>query len=106
MAAKFIPILPAAEPAAEPAPAVAEPALAGPADTVQRLLRGLRSVVDHDGVDLVDRHWIRSLRVADGEVDLTLTLSPRSGEGRELVELAFRVLRQLLPDTDVYVHHA
>lgn len=100
---KFIPILPAAQ--ARPA-AVAEPALSGPADTVQRVLRGLRGVVDRDGGNLVDRHWIRSLRVAEGEADLTLTLSARSGEGRELVERSFAVLRRLLPDTDVYVHHA
>lgn len=102
VAFKFIPILPAQPPVA----AVAEPALQGPAETVQRVLRGLRGVVDHEGVNLVERHWIRSLRVQDGEADLTLTLSPRSGEGRELMERSFSVLRRLLPDTDVYVHHA
>jgi hypothetical protein len=73
---------------------------------VQRVLQGLRAVVDHEGINLVDRHWIRSLSVANGEADLTLTLSPRSGEARDLMERSFGVLRSLLPDTDVYVHHA
>lgn len=104
MAAKFIPIQPAA--AAVLVPVVPEPALAGPAETLQRVLRGLQGVVDREGVNLVERHWIRSLRVQDGEADLTLTLSPRSGEARELMERSFGVLRRLLPDTDVYVHHA
>ena len=98
----FIPILPAGE----PVPAVAEPQLDGPAETLQRVLRGLRSVVDSQGGNLVDRRWIRSLRVAGGEADLTLTVSPRSGEGREIAERSFCVLRSLLPDTDVFVHHA
>lgn len=102
VAAKFIPI----RPACAPAPVVPEPELAGPADTLQRVLRGLRGVVDQDGIDLVERRWIRSLRVQDGEADLTLTLSPRSGEARDLMERSFGVLRRLLPDTDVYVHHA
>jgi hypothetical protein len=98
----FIPILPLSE----PAPAVPEPELAGPADMLQRVLHGLESVVDHQGVNLVERRWIRSLRVADGEADLTLSLSPRGHEARELMERSFGVLRHLLPDTDVYVHHA
>ncbi len=102
MERKFIPI--AVMP--EPVPAVAQPALAGPAETLQRVLRGLRSVADGEGGNLVDRHWIRSLRVQDGEADLTLTLSPRSCHGRELAGRSFDVLRRLLPDTDVFVHHA
>jgi hypothetical protein len=104
VAAKFIPIQPVA--VAALAPVVPEPVLAGPAETLQRVLRGLQGVVDREGVNLVERHWIRSLRVQDGEADLTLTLSPRSGEARELMERSFGVLRHLLPDTDVYVHHA
>ena len=91
---------------AREAVAVDHPALAGPADTLQRVMRGLRGVVDSSGGNLVDRHWIRSLRVEDGEADLTLTLSPRSCEGRELAERSFDVMRRLLPDTDVFVHHA
>ncbi len=99
---KYIPI--AVMP--EPVPAVAQPSLAGPAETVQRVLRGLRSVADGEGGNLVDRHWIRSLRVQDGEADLTLTLSMHNCHGRELAERSFDVLRRLLPDTDVFVHHA
>lgn len=102
MERKYIPIVPAAE----PVPAVHHPALAGPADTVQRVLRGLRTVADGQGGNLVDRHWIRSLRVEDGEADLTLTLSMHNCHGRELAERSFDVLRRLLPDTDVFVHHA
>jgi hypothetical protein len=102
MAPQFIPIVPA-PPAT---PAVAQPQLAGPPATLQRLLQGLRAVDDGRGGNLVDRRWIRSLRVEDGEADLTLTVSPRSCEGRELAERSFVVLRGLLPDTDVFVHHA
>jgi hypothetical protein len=104
VAAKFIPIQPAA--VAVLVPVVPDPALVGPAETLQRVLHGLQGVVDREGVNLVERHWIRSLRVQNGEADLTLTLSPRSGEARELMERSFGVLRRLLPDTDVYVHHA
>jgi hypothetical protein len=51
MAAKFIPIQPVAVSA--PAPVVPAPVLAGPAETLQRVLRGLRDVVDREGVNLV-----------------------------------------------------
>jgi hypothetical protein len=100
MARVVFPILPALE--AEPVP---QPALQGPAEALQRVLRGLRNVADGGGGNLVDRHWIRSLSLVEGEADLTLTLSPRSAEGRRLCEQAFAELRRLLPDTDVYVHH-
>ncbi len=99
MARAVIPIQPAL--AAEP---VARPLLQGPADAVQRVLHGLRRVGDDDGGNLVDRQWIRSLSLVEGEVDLTLSLSARSAEGRRLCEQAFAELRRLLPDTDVYVH--
>ncbi len=102
MAKSFIPIVPWQA----PAPAVPQPELAGPAETLQRVLHGLEAVVDRHGVSLVERRWIRSLRLAEGEADLTLSLSPCNGEGRELMERSFGVLRGLLPDTDVYVHHA
>jgi hypothetical protein len=100
MARAIVPILPLLE--AEPVP---QPRLQGPADALQQVLRALRTVADDRGGNLVDRHWIRSLSLADGEADLTLTLSARSAEGRRLCERAFDELRRLLPDTDVYVHH-
>ena len=102
---RVIPILPA-----HPAPfarVVDEPVLEGPAETVERVLRGLREVVDTEaGASIVDLHWIRALKVDPGEVDLTVTFQPRTAHGRRLAEQAFDRLRRLLPDTDVFVHHA
>jgi metal-sulfur cluster biosynthetic enzyme len=102
VAPRFIPIAPAV-----PAAPAVEPRLEGPAETVQRILRGLQSVVDPAiGASIVDLHWIRSLTVGDGEADLTVTFAPRSPRERQLAEQSFAVMRQLLPDTDVFVHHA
>jgi Iron-sulfur cluster assembly protein len=101
VALAVIPILPADE-FARP---VLEPSLQGPAEALQRVLRGLRAVVDCRGGNLVDRRCICALRLADGEAELSLNLSPRRSEDRLLCEQAFAVLRRLLPDTDVFVHH-
>ncbi len=80
--------------------------LEGPQETVQRILRGLREVVDPlAGQDIVELRWIRSLHIAAGEADLTVTFSPHTRHGRELAGRTFEVLRRLLPDTDVFVHH-
>lgn len=105
---RVIPILPAQRHGPAPfARAVAQPELHGPAEAVERVLRGLREVVDPEaGASIVELHWIRALKVEPDEVDLTLSFQPRTPHGRELAEAAFDRLRRLLPDTDVFVHHA
>jgi metal-sulfur cluster biosynthetic enzyme len=105
---RVIPILPAPGPhPALSAMVVDQPELQGPPETVARVLQGLREVVDPEaGASIVELHWIRSLKVEPDEVDLTLSFQPRTAHGRELAEMAFDRLRRLLPDTDVFVHHA
>lgn len=88
--------------------ACAHPQLAGQHDTLARVLHELnRHVVDPDaGRGIVDLQWVKSLRIEDGEAELTLGFAPQCGPGKDLSESAFQTLRRLLPDTDVYVRHS
>lgn len=88
--------------------ACSHPLLAGRQDELLRVMQGLnRQVVDPDaGLGIVDLQWVRSLRIQDGEAELTLSFAPVCGPGKDLSESAFQALRRLLPDTDVYVRHA
>lgn len=81
------------------------PALTGDPALVARLLGALRAVADADG-NLVDARRISALHVQDGEVELTLAFPRGCGPAKLLAEDAFQVLKQELPDTDVYVRHA
>ena len=87
--------------------ACAHPQLAGRMDELLRVMQELnREVVDPEaGRGIVDLQWVRSLRIQDGEAELTLSFAPVCGPGKELSESAFQTLRRLLPDTDVYVRH-
>lgn len=87
--------------------ACSHPQLAGQQELVARVLQELnRRVVDPDaGRGIVDLQWVRALRIADGEAELTLSFAPVCGPAQELSESAFDTLRRLLPDTDVYVRH-
>lgn len=87
------------------APPCDAPALTGDPALIERVLGALRAVADADG-NLVDAHRIGALRVRDGEVELTLAFPRGCGPARLLAEDAFHVLKQALPDTDVYVRHA
>ena len=84
-----------------------QPKLAGRADQLQQVLQALnRQVVDPAaGRGIVDLQWVRSLRIENGEAELTLSFAPECGPGKDLSESAFQTLRGLLPDTDVYVRH-
>ena len=84
------------------------PALAGRTELLTQVLQQLnRDVVDPEaGLGIVELHWVKALRIQDGEAELTLCFSPTCGVGKELAESAFQSLRRLLPDTDVYVRHA
>ena len=87
--------------------ACAHPQLAGQQGLIAQVLQALnRQVVDPDaGRGIVDLQWVRALRIEDGEAELTLSFAPVCGPAQELSESAFQTLRQLLPDTDVYVRH-
>jgi hypothetical protein len=74
------------------------PALVGPADQLARVMDELNGVLGASGL-------VQSLRLADGEAELTLAVAPHCG-GLELADLAFQTLKRLLPDSDVYVQHA
>jgi metal-sulfur cluster biosynthetic enzyme len=83
------------------------PELAGRSEQLARVLDVLnREVIDPDaGRGIVDLHWVKALRIQDGEAELTLSFAPACGPGKQLSETAFQTLRRLLPDTDVYVRH-
>ena len=83
------------------------PTLTGDAATLARVLDALnREVVDSaSGRGIVDLHWVRSLRLADTEAELTVTFPPSCGGGKLLAEDAFCALRQQMPDCDIYVFH-
>jgi hypothetical protein len=79
------------------------PTLIGPKAEVQLLLTRLSAECQDQGQRLTDA--IVALRLEPGEVELTLSVPPRCG-GAELADQAFKTLRRLLPDTDIYVTHA
>jgi len=78
------------------------PALVGDPARLAHVMQTLRTVADAEG-NLVDAHRFSALRVSAGEVELTLALPRSCGPSRVLADAAFHVLRQALPDTDVYV---
>ncbi len=87
--------------------ACATPVLDGDREQIRRVMASLRSVIDPElGRDIVDLQLVKSLRIADGEAELTVSFSLGCSSARHLAEGAFRTLRRVLPDTDVYVRHA
>jgi len=81
------------------------PELAGEQREVGRVMSALDREVRTGGQGIVERHWVKSLRIDDGEAELTVTFPARCGGGKELAEAAFGTLRRLLPETDIYVRH-
>lgn len=79
------------------------PQLAGDGATLQRVMSALNAEVMVDDAGVVDRHWVKGLRIEGGEAELRLTFPFSCGSGKQLAEDAFATLRRLLPDTDVYV---
>jgi hypothetical protein len=77
------------------------PTLIGPTAEVAQLLNKLSA--ECQGQRLADA--VVALRLEPGEVELTLSVPPRCG-GAELADQAFKTLRRLLPDTDIYITHA
>lgn len=83
--------------------------LHGPPERLAPVLDALRrELVAMDGQEPLPLEAIvqrLSLDPQQGEVELVLAVAPRCGTAR-LAETAFQTLRRLLPETDIYVHHA
>ena len=88
--------------AARQTPPCLAPALSGDPARLAGVLQALRAVADGEG-NLVDAHRFSALRVDTDEVELTLAFPRSCGPSRVLADAAFHVLRDTLPDTDVYV---
>lgn len=85
----------------------AAPELQGDDDQLRNALLALRRVIDPEqGRNLIELQLVKSLRIADGEAELTVTFPRGCGAARLMAEDAFQMLRRTLPDTDVYVRHA
>lgn len=83
------------------------PALRGDDGQLRQALHSLRQVVDPEqGRNLIELQLVQSLRIEAGEAELTLTFPRGCGAARLLAEGAFQMLRNTLPDTDIYVRHA
>jgi hypothetical protein len=85
---------------------VVTPSFEGEPRQVQAIVDALKPLVDAEfGTDLPAGAWLRGLRVADGEA--VLTIAPDLAcRGHAVAELAFDVMRRLLPDTDIYIGEA
>lgn len=84
-----------------------QPRLHGKPALLAQVMEALnRQVVEPGaGLGIVDLHWVQSLHISDDEAELTLAFTATCGPGKALSEAAFQVLRERLPDTDVYVLH-
>jgi metal-sulfur cluster biosynthetic enzyme len=87
--------------------ACTQPLLVGPPEQLQAVMQALdRDVIDPDtGRSVVDLQWVKSLRIENGESELTLTFEPACGAGKVMSEAAFHTLLRLQPDTDIYISH-
>lgn len=80
---------------------IGEPALL---DKVVDALRRVREA--QGGPDIVSSGRVRSLEITPDEAVLTMHLGGgHCGSAQVLAELAFDVLREQLPDTDLYLRH-
>ena len=97
----IIPIHPA-----RPALLIETPRLSGDAARVQHVVGALVLALNRQvGLRTPAGAWLRELRLAGGEAELSLAPGlPHCGA--EVAQAAFEVLRQLLPDTDIYVRMA
>lgn len=94
------PASPASVPSAEPL-WIGEPAV------LDKVVRALRNVHESQGgPDIVSSGRVRSLEITPDEAVLTMHLGGgHCGSAQALAELAFDVLREHLPDTDLYLRH-
>ncbi|MFM2342079.1 MAG: hypothetical protein RLZZ592_1732 [Pseudomonadota bacterium] len=83
------------------------PRLIGDAARLDRVMSALSQVRPQDcAPDIVSGGRVRSLEIGPDEAVLTLRLEGgRCGSAQVLAELAFDVLREQLPDLDLYLRH-
>lgn len=94
--------------AAEPTRLVPfEPVWTGEPGVVAQVVAALRNVREtEDGPDIVSSGRVRSLEITPDEATLTMHLGGgHCGSAQVLAERAFDVLREQLPDTDLYLRH-
>lgn len=87
--------------------APAEPVWVGEPALLDKVVQALRSVREaQGGLDIVSSGRVRSLEITPDEAVLTMHLGGgHCGSAQVLAELAFDVLREQLPDTDLYLRH-
>ncbi|MBL0151849.1 MAG: hypothetical protein IPP87_25635 [Ideonella sp.] len=76
------------------------PTLNGPEDDVKAVLDALARALGSGQLD--GTHWVQSVTVREGEVEVMLTADTRCA-GAELADTAFQTLKRLFADTDIYV---
>ncbi len=83
------------------------PRLGGNAAIAAQVLEALRTVRERgDGPDIVSSGRVHAIEVGPDEAVLILRLGGgRCGSAQVLAELAFDVLREQLPDLDLYLRH-
>ncbi|MFO1276055.1 MAG: iron-sulfur cluster assembly protein [Sphaerotilus natans] len=94
-----------ADPSLQQAPE--PPRLSGDLPAATRVLQALRAVREQgEGPDIVSSGRVRAIEVGQDEAVLTLRLGGgRCGSAQVLAELAFDVMREQLPDLDLYLRH-
>ena len=87
--------------------APAEPVWVGEPALLDKVVQALRSVREaQGGPGIVSSGRVRSLEITPDEAVLTMHLGGgHCGSAQVLAELAFDVLREQLPDTDLYLRH-
>ena len=82
---------------------VVEPQFQGPAESVQAIVEALKPLVDAEfGLELPAGAWLRELKIEPGEA--VMAIAPDLAQhGHMVAMLAFEVMRDHLPDTDIYV---
>lgn len=84
-----------------------DPVWTGDPVLLAQVVQALRRVREaQGGLDIVSSGRVRSLEITPDEAVLTMHLGGgHCGSAQVLAELAFDVLREQLPDTDLYLRH-
>ena len=88
-------------------PSPVEPVWIGETALLDKVVQALRRVREaQDGPDIISSGRVRSLEITPDEAVLTMHFGGgHCGSAQVLAELAFDVLREQLPDTDLYLRH-
>ena len=82
-----------------------DPEMSGLPEKLREVLMALdRDARDPDsGSGIVERHWVKALRIDAGEAELTLAFPAHGERAQELADAAFRAMVRVLPDTDIEI---